>query len=86
MNNYRIETDSVGEKNVPNDALYGVHTLRGLENFNITGETIHEELINSLAIIKKACAIANYEAGILDISKKDAIVKACDDITHGKSR
>ncbi|NLW52806.1 MAG: aspartate ammonia-lyase [Tissierellia bacterium] len=86
MNNYRIETDSVGEKNVPNDALYGVHTLRGLENFNITGETIHEELINSLAIIKKACAIANYEAGILDISKKDAIVKACDDITHGKYR
>lgn len=84
MNNYRIESDSVGEKYVPKDALYGVHTLRGLENFNITGETIHPELINSLVLVKKACAIANYEAGILDIDKKEAILKACDDLLQGK--
>lgn len=84
MSKYRIEADSVGEKNVPKDALYGVHTLRGLENFNITGQTIHPELIKALSVIKKACAIANYEAGILDISKKDAIVHACDELIQGK--
>ena len=86
MNNYRIESDSVGDKYVPKDALYGVHTLRGLENFNITGQTIHEELINSFAIVKKACAISNFEAGILEEDKKSAICEACYEILAGKHR
>lgn len=86
MDDYRIESDSVGDIYVPVDALYGVHTLRGLENFNITGQTIHEELINSFALVKKACAISNYEAGILDADRKDAICMACDQILEGQHR
>ena len=83
MTQYRIESDSVGEKYVPKDALYGVHTLRGLENFNITGQNIHPELINSLTVVKKACAIANFQAGILEEEKKNAIVFACDELLNG---
>lgn len=83
MSNFRMESDSIGEKAVPVDAYYGVQTLRGRENFNITGEGLHIEMINSLAMVKKACAIANYEAGILSQMKKDAIVFACDEILNG---
>ena len=46
---YRIESDSIGEKQVPKDAYYGVQTLRGYENFRITGRKMHEEFIKSLA-------------------------------------
>ena len=58
---YRIEKDSIGTKEVPADVYYGVQSLRGAENFPITGLTLHPELINSLAYIKKASAICNGE-------------------------
>ena len=54
---YRIEQDSIGEKQVPIDAYYGVQSLRGCENFQITGQRLRPEFIISLAQIKKACAI-----------------------------
>ena len=54
---YRIEKDSIGEKQVPVDAYYGVQSLRGFENFHITGQKLQPEFINSMAEIKKACAI-----------------------------
>jgi aspartate ammonia-lyase len=77
---FRTESDSIGTKEVPKTAYYGVQTLRGAENFNITGLKLHKEFINSLAQIKKASAIANSEVGILDKNVEQAIVKACDEI------
>ncbi len=81
---FREEKDSLGTKNVPEDVYYGVQTLRAAENFNITGLTMHPEIINSLAYIKKAAAITNCEVGLLEKSIANAIVKACDEILHGK--
>lgn len=81
---YRMEHDSIGEKQVPIEAYYGVQTLRASENFLITGLTMHPELINSIAQIKKAAAITNFEVGRLDKKRTDAIVQACDEIVSGK--
>ncbi len=83
---YRVEKDSIGAKDIPEDVYYGVQTLRAAENFHITGLTMHPEIINSLAYIKKAAAITNYEVGLLPKSITDAIVKACDEILSGKLR
>lgn len=83
---YRLEKDSIGEKQVPEDAYYGVQSLRALENFPITGLTMHPEMIVSIVEIKKASAITNYEIGAIDKKKADAIVKACDEIISGKFR
>ena len=80
----RMEYDSVGGKQVPVDAYYGVLSLRAMENFNITGRTIHPEMIVSLALLKKACAIANAEAGVLEQRIADAISQACDCIVSGQ--
>ena len=81
---YRMENDSIGEKEVPEDAYYGVQTLRAYENFNITGLKMHPELINSVAQIKKAAAITNFEVGELDKKRAAAITQACDEIIAGK--
>ena len=81
---YRIEHDSIGEKQIPKDAYYGVQTLRAAENFFITGPKMHPEFINSFAQIKKAAAITNFEVGRLDKKRADAIVQACDEIMSGK--
>ena len=75
---YRKEKDSIGSKAVPGDVYYGVQSLRAAENFHITGLFMHPEIINSLAYIKKAAAITNCEAGILDKKIANAIVQACD--------
>ena len=82
--NYRMEADSIGVKQVPADAYYGVQSLRGCENFRITGLKLRPEFIISLAEIKKACAICNHAVGELDEKIKDAIVKACDEIIGGQ--
>lgn len=84
MQNTRIERDSIGEKHIPAQALYGVHSLRALENFSITGGKMHREMIRSLAILKKACAMANCRAGVLDSRRSEAICRACDEIAAGK--
>ena len=81
---YRVEHDSIGSKEVPEDVYYGVQSLRAAENFHITGLTMHPEIINSLACIKKAAAITNCEIGLLDKKKATAIVKACDEILAGR--
>ena len=81
---YRIEHDSIGSKQVPVDAYYGVQSLRGCVNFQITGQRLRPEFIISMAEIKKACAISNHAIGELDEKIKDAIVKACDEIIAGK--
>ena len=81
---FRIESDSIGTKQVPVDAYYGVQSLRGCENFQITGQRLKPEFIESLAEIKKACAICNHAVGELDEKIKDAIVQVCDEILAGK--
>lgn len=81
---FRIESDSIGEVQVPINAYYGVNSVRAASNFNITGRVIHEELIIGLAEVKKACAISNFEAGIMTEEVKNAIVQASDEIIEGK--
>ena len=83
---YRVEKDSIGVKDIPEDVYYGVQSLRAAENFHITGMNMHPEIINSLACIKKAAAITNCEVNLLDKNIADAIVKACDEILAGQFR
>ena len=82
----RVEHDLLGDRLVPADVYYGVHTLRAVENFPITGNaiSIYPDLIRALACIKQAAALANRELGMLDPVKCEAIVKACDEIRAGK--
>jgi len=84
MKEYRIESDSIGTKEVPGNVYYGVQSLRGAENFSITGHGVHPQMINSLAYIKKAAAIANNAVGLLEKDKTDAIIQACDEILAGQ--
>ena len=83
---FRVEKDSIGTKDVPENVYYGVQSLRAAENFHITGLNMHPEIINSLAYIKKSAAITNCEAGLLDKRRTQAIVQACDEILEGKFR
>jgi len=82
---YRIEHDSLGKFSVPSDAYYGVHTARAVENFTITGIPLNHfpELVTSLARVKKACALTNFESGLLADIQANAIIEACDDIIEG---
>ena len=82
----RLEHDLLGEREVPADAYYGIHTLRAIENFPISGTQIkaYPELVKALASVKKASALTNYEFGLLDEQRKDAIVQACEDIENGE--
>lgn len=83
---YRMEHDLLGEREVPMDAYYGVHTLRALENFSISGIPIstYPNMVRALACVKQACALANNELELLDERKTDAIVNACEEIRAGK--
>ena len=82
----RLEHDLLGDLSVPADVYYGVHTLRAVENFPISDTTIamYPDLIQALACIKKAAALANHELGLLDAERTGAIVQACDEIRGGK--
>lgn len=81
---YRIEHDTMGEVKVPADKLWAAQTQRSLENFKIGTEKMPVELIQSFAYLKKSLALVNNDLGKLDNAKKDAIVKACDEIIAGK--
>lgn len=74
----RTESDLIGSREVPADALYGVQTLRGIENFRISKFHLNEYplFINALAITKMGAAVANYELGLLTKEQVDAILKA----------
>ena len=84
MQKFRIESDSIGEKQIPIDAYYGVQTLRAKENFQISGKKVHPEFVKSIVETKKASAIANKNSGALKEDVANAIIKACDDILSGK--
>lgn len=82
---YRNEHDLLGNREIPSEAYYGVHTLRAMENFPITGIPIstYKELVDALAFTKQACAMANKELGLLNDQRAEAIIKACEDIRDG---
>jgi aspartate ammonia-lyase len=82
----RIEHDLLGELTVPAEAYYGIHTLRALENFPISGTpiSIYPELVRALASVKQAAARANRELKLLDVARSDAIVRVCEEIRAGK--
>lgn len=80
----RIEKDSIGKKEIESDAYYGINTLRARENFNISRQSVHPELIKAIAVIKKAAADANFQLNKLDKDKAKAVIKAADEITNDK--
>lgn len=81
---YRKEKDAFGEMEVPNERYYGIHTLRAIENFPITGIPIEETLVFALAQVKKAAAKANVQAGLLAPEIGEAIVAAADEVIGGE--
>ncbi len=80
---YRIEHDMLGEKKIPRDVYWGIHTARAMENFALSGVCVPMALIRAMAMVKKACAMANRELGYLPDDKAGAIVGACDEIIAG---
>lgn len=82
----RSEHDLLGDRDVPAEMMYGVQTLRAIENFNISGITLnfYPDLIIGFAYIKKAAAIANHKLKLMDENVKDAICQACDEIINGR--
>ena len=82
----RMEHDLLGSRAVPADAYYGIHTLRALENFPISGNpiSIYPDLVMALACVKQAAAIANSELGLLDERRAVAIRLACEEVREGK--
>ena len=86
MSSARTEKDSIGYMEVPEAAYYGVQSQRAVENFPITGTKMNPDFIINMAKIKKAAAITNRNALRLSPDKSDAIVRACDEVIHGKFR
>lgn len=82
----RTEHDSIGSINLPDNAYYGVQSMRAKENFPMTGQLMHPYMVDSLVVIKKAAAIANQRAGTLKPEIATAIIRACDEILGGKLR
>ncbi|CAJ1314106.1 aspartate ammonia-lyase [Paenibacillus sp. PK4536] len=80
----RIEKDFLGTKEVPDEAYYGIQTMRAVENFPITGQRLHPELIRAMAIVKKGAAIANMELSRLYAPKGEAMVQAAEEIIAGQ--
>lgn len=83
---FRIEHDLLGDKQIPNDAYYGVQTMRALENFQISGQTTKDypELVNAFVLVKLAAVKANYDSGALPKYVLDAVEKACKEVLAGK--
>ena len=80
----RTEADSIGELEVPEEAYYGVQSLRAKENFQITGHAMNEVFIQNLARVKKAAAITNRNAFTLEAGLAEAIIRACDEVIKGR--
>lgn len=80
----RTEVDSLGSKEIPEDAYYGIQTARAMENFSITGYTLNKYMIQALAMIKKSCAEANIYVGILDPRIGRAIISASEEVMEGR--
>lgn len=86
MSLYRVEKDLLGQREIPQEAYYGIHTLRAKENFAVSGMPVHRDLIWALALVKKAAALANMEVGLLDPRIARAIALAAEELAEGQRR
>ena len=84
--NFRIEKDSLGDRQIPADAYYGVQTDRAIENFPISGLKPKASYVEATVHIKRAAAVVNKSLELLDVKKADAIIRAADEILVGKLR
>ncbi len=80
----RIEKDSMGEMQVPENVWYGIHTSRSMENFNVSGESVPLAIVHAIVHLKAACATANEQLGLLDRKRSQAIREACATIFTGE--
>ena len=80
----RLEKDFLGERELPEDAYYGIHTLRAMENFAVSGEKVHPELICALGVVKQAAAESNMKLGRLDERLGQAIFQAAGEVASGQ--
>ena len=80
----RIEKDTMGEMNLPDDSYYGAQTQRAFQNFQISSLKMPRPMIAAMALIKRSAAVVNYKLGSLDSNIKDAIVKSSDEVIQGK--
>ena len=86
---FRQENDLLGRRELPADALYGIHTVRSLENFPLAGRTVFPELIHAYGTVKMACALTNRELGCWsgdkdNTDKADAVIRACEEMARGE--
>ncbi|MBN2024663.1 MAG: aspartate ammonia-lyase [Pirellulales bacterium] len=84
MPDYRRETDLLGPRDVPAEALYGIHTVRAIENFPLAGRPVHRELVRAFGCVKLAAARTNHELGQWDEPTYDAIRAACEEMAQGQ--
>lgn len=81
---YRVEQDLLGHKEIPAGAYYGIHTARAAENFNVSGQRVHPELIKAMAVVKEAVAETNMALGTLDPRIGNAVFQAAAEVAEGK--
>ncbi|HMB60420.1 MAG TPA: lyase family protein, partial [Xanthomonadales bacterium] len=81
---YRIESDSMGELKVPSDALWGAQTQRAVQNFPISGLQMPGDFIRALGLIKQAAASVNQDLGLLDEERAAAILRASQRVADGE--
>jgi len=84
MTEYRLEKDSMGELEVPADALYGAQTQRAVNNFPVSGLRMPTTFIHALGQVKRACASANHSLGLLDAKRAKVITSVCDRLIAGE--
>lgn len=80
----RVEKDAFGELALAEDCYWGIHTERAIRNFRITGRPVNPVLIRALALVKKACCLANLETGNIEEKKAKAIIQAAEETAEGK--
>jgi len=83
LTTHRIEKDLLGERKIPVDALFGIHTLRAVENFPLSGRRVNPGLIQGYGAVKLACIRTNRELGFCDTAKADAMEQACSEMMAG---
>ena len=81
---YRTEEDLIGAMEIPADRYWGIHTERAIKNFPLSGRPVNTALIRALALVKKACCLANRSTGFMEEVKADAISAACGEIADGR--
>ncbi len=85
MQKFRTETDLLGSREIPSDSLWGIHTLRATENFQISGKPVHPELVMAFGAVKLACFLTNRKLGYFtDQKKAGAILQACSEMAEGQ--